>query len=195
MIPTPPLPRAAVYARSLDPVEVGGQVRRLRHLVRQRRWEMAGVFTDQGKPSERRPELDRLLQAVATGSVDIIVTIGLDRPARTARHLISLVTDLTASGVDLVAVEDGVDTTAGEGTAIIEGILHLGRIESALSKERGRDAIATARRRGVHVGRPKVSIDIERARRMRAEGASLREVARALNVGIGTIHKALQEAL
>jgi len=132
---------------------------------------------------------------VATGAVDIIATTGLDRPAKTARHLISLVTDITASGVDIVALEDGVDTTAGEGAAIIEGILHLGRIESALSKERGRDAIVSARRRGVHVGRPRISIDLNRARRMRAEGASLREVARALNVGLGTLHAALQEAL
>ena len=192
---TQPQPRAAVYARSLDPVEVGGQVRRLRRVVRDRGWEVAGVFADKGKLSERRPELDRLLRAVADGSVDIIVATGLDRPARTARHLIFLLTDLTASGVDFVALEDGVDTTTGEGAAIIEGILHLGRIESALSQERGRDAIAAARRRGVHVGRPKVTIDIERARRMRAEGASLREVARAMGVGLGTIHAALQEAL
>ncbi len=192
MTPNTTLPRAAVYARSIDPVEVGGQVRRLRHLVRERGWEMAGVFTDKGKPSERRPELDRLLRAVATGAVDIIATTGLDRPAKTARHLMSLLADLTASGVDLVALEDGMDTTAGEGAAILEGILHLSQIESTLSKERGRDAIAAARRRGVHVGRPRISIDIERARRLRAEGASLREVARALNVGVGTIHAALQ---
>ena len=114
MNPSTPPPRTVVYARSIDPVEVGGQVRQLRHLIRERGWEVAGVFSDKGKSNGRRPELDRLLQSVASGSVDLVVTAGLD---------------------------------------------------------------------------------IERARRLRAEGASLREVARTLKVGLGTIHQALQEAL
>ena len=195
MNPTPPPPRAAIYARSINPVEVGGQVRQLRQLVRERGWELAGVYSDQGVSNGRRPELARLLQAVAAGSVDIVVTAGLDRIAKTAHHLIILIADLTAQGVDIVAVEDGVDLSVGEGTAIIEGIVHLARIENLLSKERGRDAIASARRRGVQVGRPRASIDIDRARRLRVEGASLREVARTLNVGVATIHQALQGAL
>lgn len=194
MTPTP-LPRAALYARSIDPVEVGGQVRQLRHLARERGWEITGVFSDKGKSNGHRPELDRLLQSVAAGTVDIVACSGLDRLAKTAHHLISLLADLTSRGVDILALEDNIDTTKGEGMGLVEGILHLSKIESVLSVERGRDAIAAARRRGVHVGRPRLVIDIDRARRLRVEGASLREVARILNVGLGTIHQALQRAL
>lgn len=43
-------------------------------------------------------------------------------------------------------------------------------------------------------GRPRRQVDLAEAKRLFAAGLSLREVARRLGVGYGTIHKALQDA-
>jgi DNA invertase Pin-like site-specific DNA recombinase len=187
--------KAAIYARSIDSSETGGQVRLLRRIVRERGWQVSGVYSDSGKPSERRPDLDRLVRAVADGNVDAVIVTGLDRLAKGARHLVLLLANLVSKGVEVVAVEDEIDTAEGVGVERLEGLLLAARIEHELAKERGRDAIQSARRRGVRVGRPKANIDIDTARSMRADGASLREVARRMGVGVATIHSALQSGL
>ena len=58
---------------------------------------------------------------------------------------------------------------------------------------RGQDR---ARARGVRIGRPSVvTADVlALARAMRAEGRTLREIARALGVGLASVHRALQPA-
>jgi DNA invertase Pin-like site-specific DNA recombinase len=187
--------RAAIYARSIVAPETGGQVRQLRRLVQERGWSVQGVYSDSGKPSERRPDLDRLVEAVTAGAVDVLVVTGLDRLAKSARHLVLLLQGLVARGVEIIAFEDGIDTTTGVGVDRLDGLLLAARIEHELARERGRDSIASARRRGIKVGRPRAVIDIEKARSMRADGASLREVAQSMNVGVATIHEALQGAL
>lgn len=133
MTPTSPQPRAAVYARSIDPVEVGGQVRRMRHLVRERGWEMVGVFTDKGKPSERRPELDGLLQVVASGSVDIIVTTGLDRLGKNAIHIMILVSDLVAQGATIAASTVGKTHKTKAKSEYGDGLVIWPKVKATLS--------------------------------------------------------------
>ena len=49
--------------------------------------------------------------------------------------------------------------------------------------------IAAARARGVKWGRPKTVVDLDRVRRLRSQGKSWRQVARALDVGIGTLYR------
>ena len=185
---------AAIYARSITVTETGGQVRELRRLVRDRDWQVSGVYSDSGKPRERRPDLDKLVQAASNGDVDAIVVTGLDRLGKSARHLVLLLQNLVSKGVEIVAIEDEIDTAEGVGVERLDGLLLAAKIEHELAKERGRDAMHSARRRGVRVGRPRASIDIDRARTMRAEGASLREVARSMNVGVATVHQALRDA-
>ena len=76
------------------------------------------VFIDKasGKLS-RRPELERaLLSATRTG--DQLVITKLDRLGRSLEHLIELSRQLQDRGVDLVVLDQGIDTSTCGGPAV-----------------------------------------------------------------------------
>ena len=186
--------RAALYARASDAVGTADQVRSLRGIVRQRGLVLVGEYVDLGGPSARRPELDRLLDAVRAGEVDVVATVALDRIARSGRELALLVEDLVARGVRIIAVEDDLDTNTDAGRATVLGVVAIARVERALQRERGQHAIRSARRRGVTIGRPRAEVDVERAAGLRQAGRSYRQIATALGVGVATVHRALATA-
>lgn len=55
-----------------------------------------------------------------------------------------------------------------------------------------RAGIARAKAQGIKCGRPKVAFDAHKAIQMRKDGVSLRNIAKELGVGAGTVYRALQ---
>lgn len=75
------------------------------------------IFVD--KPSgklARRPELDKVLMVARTG--DQLVVTKLDRLGRSLEHLIGLTKELQARSVDLIVLEQGIDTTSPGGRLV-----------------------------------------------------------------------------
>ncbi len=62
----------------------------------------------------RRPELDNAL-LVARRPGDQLVITKLDRLGRSLEHLISVSKDLSSRGVDLVVLDQGLDTSTAVG--------------------------------------------------------------------------------
>jgi hypothetical protein len=60
---------------------------------------------------ERRPALDALMADARGREVDPVVVTKLDRLARSVRDLCNLTADLEALGVDLVVIDQGIDTS------------------------------------------------------------------------------------
>jgi DNA invertase Pin-like site-specific DNA recombinase len=95
----------------------------------------------------RRPELDRaLLSANRTG--DQLVITKLDRLGRSLEHLIELSNDLQARGVDLVVLDQGIDTSTAVGRMFFQILGSIAEFEHALMSERTIDGLAAARARG-----------------------------------------------
>lgn len=106
------------------------------------------VFTDKtsGKLA-RRPELDKaLLCANRTG--DQLVVTKLDRLGRSLEHLLELSGDLQARGVDLVVLDQGIDTSTALGRMFFQILGAVAEFEHALMSERTMDGLAAARARG-----------------------------------------------
>jgi len=106
------------------------------------------VFIDQtsGKLA-RRPELDRaLLSANRTG--DQIVITKLDRLGRSLEHLMELAKLLETRGVDLVVLDQGIDTSTAVGRMFFQILGSIAEFEHALMSERTIDGLAAARARG-----------------------------------------------
>jgi len=61
-----------------------------------------------------------------------------------------------------------------------------------LIQERGKPGLRNARLKGKTLGRPSLTLDRERIARLRASGASIREISAQLEVSTATIHKALR---
>jgi DNA invertase Pin-like site-specific DNA recombinase len=104
-----------------------------------------------------RPELDKAL-LVAERAGDQLVVTKLDRLGRSLEHLIELSKLLQARGVDLVVLDQGIDTSTAVGRLFFQIIGAIGEFEHALMRERTMDGLAAARARGRTGGqKPKLS--------------------------------------
>jgi DNA invertase Pin-like site-specific DNA recombinase len=106
------------------------------------------VFLDKASGKlARRPELDRAL-LVAGRAGDQLVVTELDRLGRSLEHLIELSGQLQARGVDLVVLDQGIDTSTAVGRMFFQILGSIAEFEHALMSERTMDGLAAARARG-----------------------------------------------
>ncbi len=72
----------------------------------------------------------------------------LDRLGRSLEHLIELSKTLEARGVDLVVLDQGIDTSTAVGRMFFQILGAIAEFEHALMSERTRDGLAAVRARG-----------------------------------------------
>ena len=94
----------------------------------------------------RRPELDKAVLVAREG--DQLVITKLDRLGRSLEHLIALSNEIQARGVDLVVLDQGIDTSTALGRMFFQILGAIAEFEHALMSERTRDGLAAARARG-----------------------------------------------
>ncbi|MGH9156877.1 MAG: recombinase family protein [Acidimicrobiales bacterium] len=95
----------------------------------------------------RRPALDKALLMAARSGDQLVIT-KLDRLGRSLEHLITLSRDLQARGVDLVVLDQGIDTSTAVGRMFFQILGSIAEFEHALMSERTRDGLEAARARG-----------------------------------------------
>lgn len=110
----------------------------------------------------RRPQLEQAL-TVAGRKGDQLVVTKLDRLGRSLEHLIDLSQDLHTRGVDLVVLDQGIDTSTAVGRMFFQILGSIAEFEHALMSERTRDGLAAARARG-RTGGPKPKLGTRQAR-------------------------------
>lgn len=153
------------------------------------------LFTDKvsGKNTER-PALTELLGYVREG--DTVRVASLDRLARNLDDLRRLVTDLTAKGVRVEFIKEGL-TFTGDDNAMARLLLSVmgafAEFERSLIRERQAEGIAVAKANGVYKGRkPALSAEqVEQARQRVSDGIPKAVVARDLGVSRQTLYTAL----
>ncbi|MEV4125027.1 recombinase family protein [Nocardia sp. NPDC049707] len=106
--------------------------------------------------------------AVAYRPKDQLVVTKLDRLGRSLEHLIELSKTLQDRGVDLVVLDQGIDTSTAVGRMFFQILGAIAEFEHALMSERTRDGLAAARARGRTGGqKPKLGRrQVELARQM-----------------------------
>ena len=187
--------RAAIYAR-VSTVSNGQspemQLRDLRDYCRSRGWETAGEYVDIGQSGAKdsRPELNRLMADAHQRKFDVVLTWKLDRFGRSLRHLVNALAELEARGVAFVSLKDNVDLSTPSGRLMFQIIGAMAEFERSLITERVRAGLRNAEAKGKLLGRPRVALDVGRAVRMRAEGASYRSIAAKLGVSVGKVYAA-----
>jgi DNA invertase Pin-like site-specific DNA recombinase len=139
------------------------------------------VFTDKASGKDtKRPQLERALEFLREG--DVLVIHSMDRLARNLDDLRSIVMKLTKRGVSVQFLKESL-TFTGEDSAMATLLLSVmgafAEFERSLIKERQREGIALAKKKGnVYKGR-KPSLDAERAAQLR-QRAGAGEIKAAL---------------
>lgn len=143
----------------------------------------------------RRPELDKVLLVARAG--DQLVITKLDRLGRSLEHLIELSRDLSGRGVDLVVLDQGIDTSTPVGRMFFQILGAIAEFEHALMSERTRDGLAAARARGRTGGqKPKLGPrQVRLAREMYDSGDfTVQQIAEEFGVTRPTIYRHFQRA-
>lgn len=144
-----------------------------------------------GKDTDR-PQLKAALEYLRDG--DVLVAHSMDRLARNMRDLQNLVQDLTERGVTVQFIREKL-TFSGDDDKYARLMLHvlggISEFERALIRERQREGIAIAKRKGVYKGR-KLSLSPERVAELRsrlAAGESKSGLAREFGISRETLYR------
>ena len=101
-----------------------------------------------------RPALQRLLEDVRSGKIDIIVVYKVDRLTRSLADFAKLVELFDDHGVSFVSVTQQFNTTTSMGRLTLNVLLSFAQFEREVTSERIRDKIAASKRKGLWVGGP-----------------------------------------
>lgn len=163
-------------------------VRQLDGLTLDRVFEdkMSGATTD-------RPQLQEMLKFIREG--DTVHVHSIDRLARSLEDLLKLVKDLNTRKIGVHFHKEQLLFT-GEANPMQELMLSLlgsvAQFERAMIKERQREGIAKAKETGAYKGRTKSIDDAAIRTAMQTEGASFRKVAKALDVSLSSVQRAMK---
>jgi DNA invertase Pin-like site-specific DNA recombinase len=102
--------------------------------------------------SLERPALQRLLQDIAGGRVDIVVVYKVDRLTRSLLDFAKLVEAFDGAGVSFVSVTQSFNTTTSMGRLTLNMLLSFAQFEREVTAERIRDKIAASKARGMWMG-------------------------------------------
>ena len=107
----------------------------------------------------------------------------------------TLAKELEALGVDLVVLDQAIDTTTPAGRLLFHMLAAIAEFERDLIRDRVLAGLRRARAEGQHLGRPrKHAVDVARAQTLLGQGLSLRATARALGVPHMAVRRALAAA-
>ncbi len=190
--------RVALYCRvSTDGQTVENQTRELRAVAKRHGWKIVETFTDKGisgaKGRNGRPGFDALHKAIARKEVDMVAAWSVDRLGRSLQDLVAFLGELHGKGVDLYLHQQGIDTTTPAGKMMFQMMGVFAEFERTMIQERIHAGLGRARAKGKVLGRPKTLTPKQAAhiRALRAEGMSLRKIARQIGRSLGSVQRAL----
>jgi len=103
-----------------------------------------------------------------------------------------MVREFEVLGVDLVVLDQAIDTTTPSGRLLFHVLASVAEFERDLIRDRVLAGLKRARAQGRRLGRPTVQFDRVRASRLLAEGRSIRAVAQLLGVNRMTLARGSQ---
>jgi len=188
--------QVAIYTRvSTDHQTTENQERELLAIAVRMGWAVVKVYRDHGvsgaKSRKDRPAFDALWKDAARRRFDIIMAWSVDRLGRSLQDLVGFLSEVHGYGVDLVLLQQGVDTTTPGGKALFQMMGVFAEFERAMIQERVKSGLERAKAQGKVLGRPRIDVEKQEAIRadLRAGRAGIIKLAGLHGVGVGTVQR------
>lgn len=190
--------RIAIYARvSTEKQDNENQLVQLRDFAAKQGWNVVAEYVDResGAKSDRA-EFQRMFADASKRKFDLVLFWALDRLSRegvlqTLQHL----NRLENHGVGFRSfTEQYFDSCGIFREAVISIMATLAKQERVRRSERTKAGLAIARARGKKLGRPQLRANVAEITRLKAQGLSLRAIARQLGIGDGSVRRLLTSA-
>src|ERR1700694_1695709 len=184
--------RVALYARvstSNGHQDPEMQLAELREYAGRRGWQVAEEYVDHGVSGskESRPSLNRLMVDAHRRTFDAVLVWKIDRFGRSLKHLVNSLADLAAYGVAFISLRDNLDLSTPSGRLMFQIIGAMAEFERSLIQERVRAGLRNAILKGKTLGRPRRIVSGDEMKRLREQGMSFREIAKAVGASPGTV--------
>jgi site-specific DNA recombinase len=101
-----------------------------------------------------RPALQRLLEHIRSGLIDVVVLYKVDRLTRSLADFAKLVELFDRHAVSFVSVTQSFNTTTSMGRLTLNVLLSFAQFEREVTGERIRDKIAASKKKGMRMGGP-----------------------------------------
>ncbi len=192
--------RVAIYGRvSTTSQSTDAQIQECRQYAERCGYTIAGEYCDTisgttGK--DEREALAKLLEDSFARTFDTVIVYSIDRLGRSLKHCLEILESLKSHRTDFISLKQQIDTSSPTGQLIFNIFACLASYERTQILERTALGRERAKARGVKFGRTsKMNSSVAEAVRMlREKGAGIKEIAKSLGIGVGSVYKALKIA-
>ena len=142
--------------------------------------------------TNQRHELKRCLDYIREG--DSVVITKLDRLARSTFDLTNIAKQLEDKGVDLIVLEQNIDTSTTTGRLLFNMLGVIAQFETEIRKERQLSGIENAKKKGVKFGaKSKLNAcQLDRLVKDREEGMLVREIADKYGISNDSVYRLMR---
>ena len=186
--------KVALYMRvSTDHQTTENQYRRLEEFCDRKGWEVIGHYEDimTGR-KVKRPGLERLLNDAHQGYFQKVISVKVDRVARSLKDLLTIAEQLHRSDIDLIFTDQDMDLSTSSGKMVMQILGAMAEFESELISERTKAGLKTARANGKKLGRKKINgMTTQKVIDLRKEGWSYSVIQKETGLSKGKISQIL----
>lgn len=190
--------KIAIYARvSTDKQTCENQLIELRATAERMGYEIVSEYLEEGisgtKSRQDRPALNAMMKSATQRKFDLVMCWSIDRLGRSLQHLVEILNELQSLKVDLMFLQQGLDTSSASGRMMFSVFGALAEFERNLIRERVMAGQQRAKASGVKLGRPSKMNDGMRnaIQILREKGMGIKQIAKQLGVGIGTVYSVI----
>jgi DNA invertase Pin-like site-specific DNA recombinase len=190
--------KVALYARvskSDETQNPENQFIRLRKYAQDQGYEVYEEYVDKASGADpNRPALDKMLDDAKGHRFKVVLTVKLDRIARSIINFYTFLNELKTAKVEFQCIDQpDISTTSSTGKLLMALLGAIAEFERDLIRERVNAGLARAKAEGRRFGRPPKVFDLKMAISMKMEGRSLRDIAKATNVSKATVINRLRK--
>jgi site-specific DNA recombinase len=199
--------RVSTEDQAREGVSIDNQMEKIKAYATVKDLELVAIVEDPGRSGKdlEREGIKKALDALTAGEAEALIIYKLDRLTRSTKDLLNLVYDFfIPNDIALHSISENLDTTSANGRFFLTMLGGIATWERETISERTRDALRHKKSKGGWVGRipfgfkmeggrliedEKQMLLIQKAKRMRRSGKTVRGIAGALNVSKSVVDR------